>query len=134
MAYNPYINPYFGQQNYQNNMQMPQQMVGAQMSQPAQDERIWVQSATAAENYLVAPNSFVRLWDSNKPVFYERRTDATGRPFPMETYEYKKRENGVLNADSEIFSQINDLKSRICAIEGKLGGQNEQSNANDSAV
>lgn len=133
MAYNPYINPYFGQQNYQNNMQMPQQMVGAQMSQPAQDERIWVQSATAAENYLVAPNSFVRLWDSTAPRFYERRSDATGRPFPMETYEYKKV-NASSNTSDEFLTHFKALEMRIDALERKVGGQNEQSNANDSAV
>lgn len=130
MAFNTYYNPFYGQQNYQNQMQMPQQMT----AQPTTDERIWVQSESAAENYLMSPNSFVRLWDSNHPVFYERRTDATGRPFPMEIYEYKKRESDFNNANSEINFRINDLNERIKAIEEKIGGSHAESNANDTAV
>lgn len=58
--------------------------------QPAQDERIWVQNETSAEAYLVAPNGFVRLWDSSRPVFYEKRADSTGRPLPMDVFEYSR--------------------------------------------
>lgn len=46
----------------------PQQM--QQQTNP--DERIWVQGQGAAEAYLVAPNSFVRLWDSQAPVFTKK--------------------------------------------------------------
>ena len=33
----------------------------------------------SAEAYLVAPNGFVRLWDANKPMFYEKRADALSK-------------------------------------------------------
>lgn len=113
-----YYTPYYGQ------------------NQTSTDDRIWVQSAQAAENYLVAPNAFVRLWDVNRPVFYERRTDASGRPYPMETYEYKKtdinQKNGLLSTDSEIFLRIDDLKTRIQAIEERMN--HAESNSDDKSV
>lgn len=126
MAYNPYINPYFGQQNYQNNMQMPQQMVGAQMSQPAQDERIWVQSATAAENYLVAPNSFVRLWDSTLNRFYERKTDATGRPFPLRIFEYKEVHDLNTSEPHNSFVTMKDFEELKAKVESLISNSSEE--------
>lgn len=54
------------------------------------DERIWVPSYAAAEAYLVAPGSFVRLWDSNSNLYYEKTTDYSGRPMPIRIFEYKE--------------------------------------------
>ena len=56
------------------------------------DDRIWVANYTQAEAYFVVPNGFVRLWDSNQPVYYEKRCDSTGRPLPMEIFDYHRRE------------------------------------------
>ena len=67
--------------------QMPQQ---ALQMMPQPEETLYVPNEQAAESYLMAPNSFVRLWDANMAVFYEKRTYAQGRPFPMEKYEYRK--------------------------------------------
>lgn len=104
--------------------------------QPSNDERIWVQNQTSAEAYLVAPNGFVRLWDSNKPIFYEKRADATGRPMPLEAYSYSKIEQkGMSNAEgieSTINKEIEALKSRIEALE--KGVKNDESDADDSTV
>lgn len=94
-----------------------------------QDERIWVANAQAAEAYPMAPGSFVRLWDSNEPVFYEKRSDINGRLFPMEIYEYKKR---VFEQANPYQTQLDEMKARIEALE--KGVAYEQSNANDSAV
>lgn len=114
--------------NYQTNFNQP-------LSQPVtQDERIWVQNETSAEAYLVAPNGFVRLWDSSKPIFYEKRADATGRPMPMEMYEYTKiaSNRGLGNADEQcaINERIDGLIKRIEALEE---GMNE-SNADNTTV
>lgn len=65
-------------------------MFAPQAPAPTVDERIWVTSQQAAEAYLVASNSFVRLWDSSQPRFYEKSADCTGRPMPMKIYEYKE--------------------------------------------
>lgn len=97
-----------------------------------QDDRIWVQNENAAEAYLVAANSFVRLWDSQKPVFYEKRSDAIGRPFPMEVYEYKKKSVQHTAEQDELMKEIDDIKNRLIRLEG---GKNEsESNADDAAV
>lgn len=96
--------------------------------QPKTDDRIWVQSELAAESYLVAPNSFVRLWDSNLPCFYEKRTDVSGRPLPMEKYEYKKVTAAPVGG---IEDQLKALEERIKALEG-VG--HEQSNADDTTI
>lgn len=90
------------------------------------DDRIWVQNETAAESYLIAPNGFVRLWDANKNCFYEKRADGSGRPLPLEIFEYKKKEN----ANSiDLDGRFKALEERILALEGV---QNvSESNAND---
>lgn len=85
---------------------------------PTQDERIWVQSEQAAESYLVAPNGFVRLWDANKPVFYEKRADATGRPLPIEAYTYSRYEEQPPE-ENPLIEKISMLEERISALEGK---------------
>lgn len=110
--------------------QLPQ--AGTQMSVPNQDERIWVQGEGAAQAYLVAPNAFVRLWDSQSPVFYEKRADQSGRPY-METYEYKRKD---MQAPSPAVSQqtpaidyeakIKALEARIEALEGGKKNDAEQ--------
>lgn len=84
----------------------PQQM--QQQSNP--DERIWVQGQGAAEAYLVAPNSFVRLWDSQAPIFYEKRADQTGRPF-LEVFEYKRKGTDSPTAELSQSSQLSSNTS-----------------------
>ena len=107
--YAPYQQPYA--QQYQ-----PQQ------TQP-QEDRIFVPNSAAAEAYLVAPGGFVRLWDSQKPIFYERQADAAGRQYPMTTYEYKKVEAGGAPADLE--ARIRSFEERLAALE--KGAVNEPS-------
>ena len=112
---------------------------------PSQDERIWVQNATSAEAYLLAPNGFVRLWDSSKPVFYEKRADATGRPLPMDAYEYKRisaqvstqvDETSKLSFD-DINAKIDAINARIDALEKTKKGAVKnatKSDADDTSV
>lgn len=71
MAYPGY--PY--QQTYQQPVQAP-----AQTQQIQQSGIIWVQNGLAeAEQYPLAPNSAVALWDAKAPVIYIKQADATGR-------------------------------------------------------
>lgn len=99
---NPYVNPYINYQAQNFGNQYPQMQMQPQIqqmqpqptqqpSQPQQDDRIWVTSEAAAEAYMVAPGGFVRLWDSNKPVFYEKWADMSGKPLPMNIVDYKSR-------------------------------------------
>lgn len=129
--YNGYLNAnsYQPQNGYQpqNNYQ---QYTQAQTINPAlaaanqgnmQDERIWVPSAAAAEAFPVAANSFVRLWHSTQPIFYEKSADAIGRPSPLIAYEYK-----ILGTDTEQQTQqiqaVNtlDYEQRIKSLEERI--------------
>lgn len=104
---------------YQQNLQ-PTSMPVA--NQKPVDERLWVQSEAQAEAYLVAPNSFVRLWHISEPVFYEKGCDGMGRPTPMTAFRYEKIENQqVLTADptEEYKAKINELETRIKALESR---------------
>lgn len=125
----------YGYYGYQ---QPYQQMSPTQMSATSQDERIWVSSASAAEAYLMTPNSFVRLWNSNEPVFYERRTDPQGRPYPMDTFRYTREDNTARNnsVQGNYDDRFRKLEMRLSEIERSIGGgQNvSESNANDSTV
>lgn len=118
MAYQyPYGNPY-GTQNfypYQQNPGFSQPASLVQTQQAAQDDRIWVASESAAEAFQMVPNGFVRLWDSNKQIFYEKRADMNGRPMPLVAYEYKIRD---ASAGSE--SVTAGFEQRLSAVEEKL--------------
>lgn len=138
-GYNPYLQNY--QPNYQNAVPVPQQ----NSNNVPQDERIWVQNETSAEAYLLAPNGFARLWDSSKPVFYEKRADATGRPLPMDTYEYKRvlpqsatliEEPNKISYD-EINERFEAINQRIEALEKVKKGvvrNAKQSDSDDTNV
>lgn len=100
------------------------------------DDRIWVQGEGAAQAYLVAANGFVRLWDSQEPVFYEKRADATGKPY-MEVYEYKPKRSEspktsffdkpqTVEGTNELKAEIDDLKARISALESKRRPKKEE--------
>lgn len=47
--------------------------------QQPQNPIIWVKGEQEANNYLIAPNSTVPLWDSDTETIYLKQSDATGR-------------------------------------------------------
>ena len=58
---------------------------------PQQNQSIiWVPSEKAANDYIVAPNNAVTLWDMNAPVVYVKKADASGKP-DMKTYDLVER-------------------------------------------
>ena len=86
MAYNnifPMGYQYYPQQQYQvpQQTQIPQQNNGI----------IWVQGEAGAKSYLVAPNSTVQLWDSERQTIYLKSADASGMP-SMKTLDYTIRD------------------------------------------
>lgn len=123
---NPYMQPNYQSGYFQPNyfspqmqpMQQPQMPMQGQ--QAPQDDRIWVASESAAEAFQMVPNGFVRLWDSNKPIFYEKRADMNGRPMPLVAYEYKIRDAAAapeaINPDFE--KRLSALEDKIKAMEG----------------
>ena len=70
--------------------QMPQMQTMPQQA-PAND-RIWVQGESGAKSYLVAPNTSLTLWDSEKQSIYLKSADANGMP-SMKILDYTIREN-----------------------------------------
>lgn len=117
---NPYMQPNYQSGYFQPNYfspQMPtmqQPQMPMQSQQAPQDDRIWVASESAAEAFQMVPNGFVRLWDSNKPIFYEKRADINGRPMPLVAYEYKIRDAAAPEAVNP------DFEKRLSALEDKI--------------
>lgn len=136
--YGNYFNPY--QQAVPDQLQqLRQQPMNMFQNGASQDDKIYVQNELAAQAYLVAPNSFVRLWDSQANIFYEKRADASGRPY-MEAYEYKKRDNLTAQAISEqrntidYESKIKSLEERISTLEKQRRGDDHAESINDVAA
>lgn len=116
-------NVYQPQNNYQqyNQVQSINPALVSTNQGGMQDERIWVPSAAAAEAYPVSANSFVRLWHSTQPIFYEKSADPIGRPSPIIAYEYK-----ILGTSTEQQVQqmqvadISDYEARIKSLEERI--------------
>lgn len=103
--------PYFGQpaQDQLAQLRQPYQMP-TMSAQPA-PSIIWVQGYQEAQNYLVAPNSAVVLWDSNSPVVYLKQTDASGKP-SLKIYDLIERTAPLQNAQQAISSSDSDFVTR----------------------
>lgn len=99
--------------------QMMQQPIQQLMQPPTQEETLYVTNEQAADAYLMAPNSFVRLWDASKNVFYEKRTDAQGRPFPLEKYEYRKVTESPTATENDLTKQF-VTREEFDALRAKL--------------
>lgn len=125
-----YLNPY---SNYFPNYQTQPTQIQPQILNNQVDDRQWVSNQQGAEVYPMQPNSFMRLWDSSIPVFYEKRTDATGRPLPIVAYRYEevsqKPEPEPLKPDAEqsLRDEIKAINERISVLEKakKKEGKNE---------
>lgn len=131
VGYQPVQNyyPYVGNQQTQN---VPQaQQVPAQPQQMS-SSIIWVQGESGAKSYLVAPNTTVQLWDSERQTIYLKSADASGMP-SIRTLDYTIREMpqaplplantpetfATKDEVSALADQINTLKSKIEALTAK---------------
>lgn len=133
MNYPYYQNQFMSNQQMQPNIQ-PMMQPNPQPTQPPQDERIWVQGIEGANAYLVAPNSFVRLWDSQDNLFYEKHTDASGRPY-TDVFEYSKKSDQKPKVEISAYeSQLKDLEKRVAYLERNKGVKKNESNANAPTV
>ena len=97
----PIYNQPIGQpisQPMQEPMMRPQYQPAPQMQQyqpqPQQQSQnqsiIWIPNEQAANDFIVAPNNAVTLWDMNAPVVYVKKADASGKP-AMTTYDLVER-------------------------------------------
>ena len=111
--------PFYNYPQYPQYGAMPDQLQQYRTQNiPQQDEKIYVQGRGSAEAYLVAPGAFVRLWDTNENLFYEKRADQNGRPY-METYEYHRCDQ-VPERHIDYEAKIKALEERIAALEGGM--------------
>lgn len=118
-------NPYYYQMpSYQYARPQQPAWTPPQLSQPQQEEKIYVQGMDAAKAYLVTANSSVRLWDSTQPIFYEKWADASGRP-SLTAYRYEAVDlterplNGNTNI-SDYENRLNGIEARLKRLEGGL--------------
>ena len=122
-----YQNPYMQQYQYPQ-MQQPTPQPQAPQTN---NNLIWVQGEAGAKSYLVAPNTTVQLWDSEKQCIYLKSADASGMP-SMKVLDYTIRENTaaaapavasaahepdpqyVTKAEMEaLYAQISGLKTKV---------------------
>lgn len=73
---------------YQPAPQMPTYQ--PQPQQPQNQSIIWIPNEQAANDFIVAPNNAVTLWDMNAPVVYVKKADASGKP-TITTYDLVER-------------------------------------------
>ncbi len=112
-------------QMQQSMMQQPMQ-TSAQPPNPVPNQQngiIWVGSKMEADNYLVAPNSAVALWDMNNPVVYLRQADSTGKP-ATKVYDLVERTTPSATPSTPqvryvTIDKFQELENRLEALENK---------------
>lgn len=94
-----------------------------QYQQPQQNQSIiWVPNEKAANDFIVAPNNAVTLWDMNAPVVYVKKADASGKP-DMKTYDLVERvatptaPQNAPRAEYVTRKDLADLAARVAALE-----------------
>lgn len=119
-AYNPYAVPY----QPQNQPQSQNQPIPMTNSQSASNSGIiWVNGIEEANNYLVAPNSAVPLWDRNGKAIYLKSADATGLcNIKIMDISERKTTQAVMEDNKEfaLKEDINALQGEIDKINGIL--------------
>lgn len=121
MAYGGYAP--INYQNYQPNYQP-----NYQMQNPAGNNNplIWVSGEAGAKAYLVAPNTTVALWDSERQTIYLKSADTSGMP-TMKILDYSIRENEPVQRPlaneiipSNSYATKDDLEALKKEVETKL--------------
>ena len=78
-----------------------------------QQGTIWVSGEKEASIYPVAPNNSVTLWDSEAPVIYLKKADASGKP-SLQVFDLVERapkeEEDITKALAEIRAELASLK------------------------
>ena len=96
---------------------------------------IWVKGEKGADNYNLAPNSLMPLWDSEKRVIYLKSTDFMGRP-TTQILDYTIRDlNQPNNVPSEkpnyaTADDINSLRNEIELLKKQLERSSEINESN----
>lgn len=121
-SYQPQYQTYYPYQP----VQQPQQTYTPSANQPVpptQVSNVWIYNEAEIPNYPVAPNNAVRLWVTNKPVFYEKSADATGKP-TIKIFDYAERKETASDGVSEsadktpAYATKEELKAVVEAVKG----------------
>lgn len=89
-TYQPvYYTPQYQPMQYQQPVQQPVQQATPQPQMNS--SMIWVSGEAGAKAYLVAPNTSVQLWDSERQTVYIKSADASGMP-SMKILDYTIRD------------------------------------------
>ena len=141
-AYNPYINPYASPYNPQpqpmmQNFQQQQQPIPQIQQQTPQNGFVWVDGIEEANNFYVAPNNAVQLWDKNLPCIYKKSADAAGKP-TMQIFDLVERKNEQLQKPAECDlscfvkkDELTHLEERIYALEAAERVRNKKEGTNN---
>ena len=141
MAFNSYFNPYYPQPMQDNLAQLRQQQM--QTMPPQQIPQIpqiplmqnpvaqggvqWVAGRPEAENWLIAPNSAIALWDSTAPVVYLKQADASGKP-TLKTYDLVERLASVSDTQKTPTPEYVTRKEfdALAALVGEIKGKKKR--------
>ena len=93
------------------------------LQQPVQNTGIiWIQGENAAKSYLVAPNTSVPLWDSERQTIYIKSADQAGIP-SMRILDYTIREPQIqATADAAYASRddVDKLRTQLAEIQEEI--------------
>lgn len=145
MAFNSYFNPYYPQPMQDNLSQLRQQQMQTMPPQIPQMPQMplmqnpvaqggvqWVAGRPEAENWLIAPNSAIALWDSTAPVVYLKQADASGKP-TLKTYDLVERAETPRTAPQEKGVEFVTRKEfdALAALVGEIKGKKKRKEDED---
>jgi hypothetical protein len=96
------------------------QIYPQQQTQPA-NNMIWVQGESGAKSYLLAPNTTLPLWDSERQTIYIKSTDNSGMP-SMKILDYTIRENANTPLQTPLTDKGKEYatKEELNALKGEI--------------
>lgn len=85
---NPYMN-YTGALYNQNPTQAASMNIAPRMPQPS-TVFFWVENREEAERYPLGANCTAYMMEKNNQIFYVKRMDMYGNPYPLEVYRFEQ--------------------------------------------
>ena len=146
----PYVyqQPIYNQppmQTMQEPMMRPQYQPTPQYQPPQQSggqSIIWVPNEQAANEFIVAPNNAVTLWDMNASVVYVKKADASGKP-SMTAYDLVERVTSPVGPTAPQTAPMpeyvtrkdfDELAAKVAALSVKPVRKVKEADNNESAV
>lgn len=84
---------------------------------PSSNGIIWVQGEAGAKAYPIDPGTTILLMDSEEDVFYIKSRDVSGKPLPLQAFDY--RERTVIPKTQQDYvprSEFDALAARVAAL------------------